>query len=49
MHRPRSRAAAFQGPVDHTADDDILCDQLTEAETTTPPETWDTCSMTMAN
>lgn len=46
MHRPRSRAAAFQGPVDHTADDDI-CDELTEAETTTPPETWDTRSMTV--
>lgn len=37
MHRPGSRAAAFEGPVDHTANDDIR-DQLPEAETTTPPE-----------
>ena len=37
MHCPWSRAAALEGPVDHTANDDVS-DQFTETETTTPPE-----------
>ncbi len=37
MHCPRSGAAKLEGPVDHTANDDVS-DQLPETETTTPPE-----------
>jgi hypothetical protein len=37
MHCPWSGAAALEGPVDHTANDN-KSDQLPETETTTPPE-----------